>query len=155
MALTFKSFLESDADHAKQLAKTGFWGKAAAGVIFKAADTGKLLLAHRSDQVQEPETWGTWGGALDKGEDPAAGAEREAREETHYTGELKLKHLWTYEDPSGFRYHNYLATVPEEFYPALSWESKGYRWVDYGNWPRPLHFGLAALLKHADKSLLV
>ena len=153
MALSFKSFLESDAEHAKELAKTGFWGKAAAGVIFLAKDTGRLLLAHRSGDVEQPNTWGTWGGAIDQGETPAEAAKREAAEEAGYAGELKLKPLWTFKHPSGFQYHNFLAVVPSEFTPRLTWETQGYSWVEPGKWPKPLHFGMEKLLANAGDKL--
>jgi len=150
MKINFKRFLESDAAHAKALERTGFWGKQGAGVIFYAADTGRYLLAHRSQHIEEPNTWGTWGGALDEGETPREAAEREVREEAGYHGDFDLEELWVYKHPSGFRYTNFLAIVPTEFEPQLDWETQGFEWVEPGKWPEPMHFGLKALLNAVD-----
>lgn len=143
------NIFENDEEHRAQLQKTGFWGAQAAGCIFLARDTGRYLIAHRSPHVQEPNTWGTWGGAIDAGEDPEQAVRREVQEEAGYHGKLLLKHLWTFKHPSGFQYHSYLAIVETEFAPRLDWETQGYAWVEKGRWPRPLHPGLAALLKNA------
>lgn len=141
---------ENDAEHQAELEKTGFWGKQAAGCIFMARDTGRFLIAHRSPYVQEPNTWGTWGGAIDSNEDPEQAVRREVQEEAGYHGPLLLKHLWTFKHPSGFQYHNYLAIVQNEFEPKLDWETQGYAWVEKGQWPQPLHPGLAGLLKNTN-----
>ena len=139
---------ESDAEHAAALEKTGFWGKQAAGCIFLARDTRRYLIAHRSPYVQEPNTWGTWGGAIDSGENPEAALRREIGEEAGYHGPLLLKHLWTFKHSSGFQYHNYLAVVATEFEPQLDWETQGFAWVAKGEWPRPMHPGFAKLLQN-------
>jgi 8-oxo-dGTP pyrophosphatase MutT (NUDIX family) len=147
--LRLYELIEND-EHWDTLDRTGFWGKRGAGVIFKAQDTGRLLIARRSDEVQEPGTWGTWGGALDEGEQPEAAAYREATEETGYSGPVDIKHLWTFKHPNGFQYFNYLATVPSEFKPTLNWETDDYKWVNPGQWPNPLHPGLQALIQNAN-----
>lgn len=139
---------ESDQEHADALAKTGFWGKQAAGCIFLARDTGRYLIAHRSPYVQEPNTWGTWGGAIDSGENPEAALRREIGEEAGYHGPLLLKHLWTFKHSSGFQYHNYLAVVAAEFEPQLDWETQGFAWVEKGEWPQPMHPGFVQLLQN-------
>ena len=46
-----------------------------------ALDTGRILLPHRSQAVEQPGTWGTWGGAIDGKEQPKTAALRELREE--------------------------------------------------------------------------
>lgn len=43
--------------------ETGFWGRRGAGCLFLSNQTERILFAHRSDEVLEPNTWGTWGGA--------------------------------------------------------------------------------------------
>jgi len=138
---------ENDAEHSAAYAKTGFWGRQAAGCVFLAMDTGRLCLAERSWEVLNPGTWGTWGGAIDEGEDPAAAVRREAREETGYNGPMKLIPLYVFSDPSGFKYYNFLALVREEFKPRLNWESSGYKWFEANDWPSPLHPGVVKLLK--------
>ena len=141
---------ESDEEHSAALQDTGFWGKQGAGCVFKAKDTGRFLIAHRSRWVQEPNTWGTWGGAIDANENPKDAMLREIKEETGYSGEIQLQHLWTFEHESGFRYYNFLAIVPTEFEPILDWENQGFAWVEKGQWPTPLHPGFEALLAHTN-----
>ena len=147
-----QDLFENDVEHKKALEKTGFWGKRGAGCLFYAKSTGRYLIAHRSSEVEEPETWGTWGGAVDSGESLEKAAAREAKEETRYKGELQMKPLWVFKHPSGFEYHNFLAIVDEEFIPSLNWENQGYKWVKGGQWPKPLHPGMVALLKHEELS---
>lgn len=138
---------ESDTEHYDTLLKTGFWGRQAAGCIFLAQETGRFCLAHRSQEVLEPDTWGTWGGAIDSDEDPAEAVRREVAEEAGYTGAMQLIPLLVFQAPGGtFRYHNFLAVVPAEFSPELNWETQDYQWVAWGEWPSPLHPGMQKLL---------
>lgn len=138
-----------DAEHGDAMDRTGYWGWAGAGCLFYARDTGRLLLAKRSTDVNEPGTWGTWGGAIDRGERPEDAVRREAGEEAGSdVGELIP--VWTFQDPSGFRYHNFLCVVPHEFEPRLTWETDGSEWVRPGDWPTPLHPGLKALVKRRE-----
>ena len=138
---------ESDTDHWDTLKKTGFWGRQAAGCVFLAQDTGRFCISHRSRAVLEPGTWGTWGGAIDQIENPAEAVRREVAEETEYTGAMQLIPLLVFRAPTGsFRYYNFLAVVPTEFAPELNWETQGYTWVPWGQWPSPLHPGMQQLL---------
>lgn len=124
-----------------------FWGSEGAGGVFVAKDTGRLLLAYRSAYVNEPHTWGTFGGAIDEGEDPKEALEREIKEETGYTGNFKLTPVWVFTKGS-FRFHNFLIEVPKEFKPKLDWETERAEWFDLDKLPDKLHFGLKALLPH-------
>lgn len=142
--------VESDEEHRATLQKTGFWGRKAAGCIFLALDTGRICLPHRSSQVEQPGTWGTWGGAIDGDEDPATAVRREIREEAGYIGNMKLIPLYVFKHPTGFEYYNYLALVPHEFEPALNWETQNIDWFNFGEWPSPLHPGLVKLLSDPD-----
>jgi poly(A) polymerase len=137
-----------------------YWGSEAAGCIFVAKNTGRILLAKRSSEedpqrgVMEPGTWGTWGGKVDWGETPKDAVIREIDEEVGYDSDYKLAFLWTYEDQEeGFQYHNFLVIVPQEFKPKLNWENENSKWVDYGQWPHPMHFGLKALIQHAGHKI--
>jgi 8-oxo-dGTP pyrophosphatase MutT (NUDIX family) len=139
-----------DDDHSAHMAKTGFWGARGAGCIFFAQDTKKFLIAHRSAYVQSPHTWGTWGGAIDRGETPIQAVTREAHEEAGYHGPIKFVPLLVFQARDDgkvvFQYYNFLAIVDQEFTPELNWETQGYEWVDFGDWPEPLHFGMQQLL---------
>jgi 8-oxo-dGTP pyrophosphatase MutT (NUDIX family) len=137
-----------DYEHGEALAKTGFWGKQGAGVMPVAQDTGRILLPHRSSEVEQPGDWGaTWGGAIDAGLDPQEAARKEFFEEAGYTGSMKMIPLKMFEDSSsGFRYYNFLGVVPSEFKPRLNWETQNYQWVKFGDWPQPMHFGFNTIL---------
>ncbi|HOT88113.1 MAG TPA: cell wall hydrolase [Bacteroidales bacterium] len=135
-----------------------YWddGRGAVGGIFIAEDTGRILLAHRSSEVDfEPLTWGTWGGKIDKNESPENALIREIKEETKYNGNYKIVYLWTFTDKKyNFKCHNYLILVPFQFYPRLNWENDNFKWVEWGKWPYPMHFGLEELIKNAGQSLI-
>ncbi len=141
-----------DAEHAQALRTTGFWGKQGAGCIFLAKDTKRILLPFRSRAVEQPHTWGVWGGAIDSNEDPATAVKREVQEEAGYDGNVELVPLVVFEKGT-FRYHNFLAIVDSEFEPNLQWETENFKWVEYGNWPSPLHFGLKYLIEHSGQKI--
>lgn len=140
-----------DAEHFDALRKTGFFGAAGAGCIFLARDTGRILIAHRSEYVQEPNTWGVWGGAINRGEDPLQAVQREAHEETGNGGPFEFVPLYVFQSGT-FRYFNFLCIVDEEFSPHLDWETQGFKWCEWGDWPQPMHFGLKALLSDHDSA---
>lgn len=150
-----KSERENAEDHKQALADTGFWGKKGAGCIVMARDTGRFLIAHRSKHVQEPNTWGTWGGAIDSSEDPQEAAMRELIEETGFDGSVLAEFPLMVFRKGSFAYHNYLFIVDEEYTPELDWENQGYRWCSWGQWPTPLHFGLDGLLRDAGTAKLI
>ena len=149
--LEFISVIEdSDEDtdqHEQALKTTGFWGSAGAGGLILSKDTGRFLIAHRSDEVEEPNTWNLWGGAINSGMSPEGSVKEEIGEETGYSGPMKLIPLYVFKDTkSSFRFYNFLVLIDKEFSPKLDWEAQGYKWVNYGNWPSPIHFGLNAVL---------
>lgn len=142
----FEGFYDDnpDAEHHEALRRTGFFGAAGAGCVFLARSTGRLLICHRSESVEQPGTWGGWGGAINRGENPEEAVQREAYEETGHAGPFHLTPLFVFAK-GDFRYYNYLVTVDEEFTPHEDWESQGYQWCEWGQWPAPLHFGLVSL----------
>jgi len=49
----------------------------------------------------------------------------------------------------GFKFHNFIGIVPEEFAPTLDHENDDAQWFDINNLPKPLHFGTERLLQNA------
>ena len=86
-----------------------------AGLVVKAADTGRVLMIQRALDDDDPAagTWETPGGHLEDGEDPLAAALREWAEETGSTlpGTASVVGSWT--APNGI-YRGYVAVVPTE-----------------------------------------
>lgn len=147
--------INNDLEHRDQLKKTGFWGKRGAGCLFQALDTGRICIAHRSDYVEQPGTWGIWGGAIDDKETPESAVRREAMEESGYGGAMELLPMYIFRSPSGFIYYNFLALVETEFRPRLDWENQGFKWTEFGKWPKPLHPGAKLLLQDAPSLKLM
>jgi 8-oxo-dGTP pyrophosphatase MutT (NUDIX family) len=136
--------------HSSAFARTGFWGAyGGAGGIALARSTGRLLLAQRSRQVLQPGTWGTVGGAIDPGEQPKDAVLREIREELGFHAtEADLHLCYVFRDGrTSFTYHNYIVLVDEEFLPTMNWEVSEHAWIEFGQWPSPLHFGMEAWLQ--------
>jgi hypothetical protein len=44
-------------------------------------------------------------------------------------------------------YYNYTVLVSEEFEPVLNWAVSEHAWVEFGDWPDPLHFGMQTWLQ--------
>jgi 8-oxo-dGTP pyrophosphatase MutT (NUDIX family) len=140
-----------DIEHDEVLRQTGFWGKAAAGSIFLAKNTGRIGIAHRSPNVEQPGTWGTVGGAIDPGEDPQTAAIHEAHEEVGYMqrpGDYLIQ-IDIFQSGT-FRYTTFLYVVEQEFQARLNWENQGFGFFEFGKWPQPLHFGLAGTLSKPE-----
>lgn len=131
------------------LNKTGFWGEAGAGCLPFALNTKRFLFGKRSRDVEEPNTWGIFGGAIDRKESVRRAALREFIEETEYKGRAKeLVLLSEYKHSSGFVYFSYLLTLPTEFKPHLDWETSSFVWCSYSDWPHPLHPKVKVLLNN-------
>jgi 8-oxo-dGTP pyrophosphatase MutT (NUDIX family) len=137
--------IEDETEHFEALQRTGFYGKAGAGCVIVAKDTGRILLPLRSDECEHPGTYGTWGGALNPGDDPETAALREMTEECGYLGAVDLRQLLVFRSGS-FTYHNFLAIVDREFCPVLNWETDEAAWVSLDDLPQNLHHGLRAVL---------
>lgn len=143
--MKIRDILENDdEEHRQVLAQTGFWGNKGAGAIVFAKDTGRMLMPFRSAKVQEPHTWGTWGGAIDQNEDPKQACLRELREESGFSGDvISITHLYRFTKEK-FQYDTFAIIVDSEFVPQLDWETEKAKWMN--DWPSPLHFGLQAVL---------
>jgi 8-oxo-dGTP pyrophosphatase MutT (NUDIX family) len=142
-------------DHAAALRRTGFWGQAAAGCLILALDSGRILIPHRSEHCQQPNTWGTWGGAIDQGESPETAVLRELSEEAGFDAPVDTIPLYVFRHESGFRYHNFLITTAREFEPRINWETRAFAWFDFGDWPQPAHFGLTAFLADPHSNAVI
>lgn len=119
----------------------------ATGALIIAKDSGRILLQQRSSTSAEPNTYGQFGGSIDKNEDVSNALKREIVEETGYDGPMILRPLTVFFDPKkGFKYYNHVALVPYEFDPQINDESGGYKWFSYPQFPQPLHPGLTWLL---------
>lgn len=134
-----------------------FWGTIGAGILPYCTTTKKFLIAYRSEFVNEPNTWEIWGGKLDDQEtnDPKEAAVQELKEETGYSGNVKLIDAHIYEQEKEgkviFTYYNYIGLIDKEFNVTLDWENEGYKWVDISELYQisPKHFGLESLLTNS------
>ena len=106
----------------------GYWGRAAAGILFR--HRGRYLLMLRSGNVLNPFTWGVPGGKVDGDESRWEAAVREVEEETGYDASgARKKHDWTWQAPdAGFQYTTFVVDVDEPFEAVLNWESDDAAW---------------------------
>jgi 8-oxo-dGTP pyrophosphatase MutT (NUDIX family) len=137
--------------HEENLKKTGRWGKKAAGAIIFDPYDNKFIISKRSEEVLEPLTYGTIGGAIDPKEDTITALNRELEEELQAPTTYKFQKLSTFKE-SNFKYDNYVAIAEKPFNInecTLDWENESLEkrslkdWVEEDN----LHFGLKALFK--------
>lgn len=126
----------------------------AAGVLFVASSTGRVLLALRSPYVRAPNCWSVVGGTINDGEKPHEAALREAHEEIGYTGPVVLIPSLLYTRPPRFAYHNFIGLVPTEFKPKLNAEHLTARWFDLGALPAPMHHGTVMLFEEAASQIV-
>jgi ribosomal protein S18 acetylase RimI-like enzyme/8-oxo-dGTP pyrophosphatase MutT (NUDIX family) len=158
--------IEKLADHRNNEGE--YWAgenNSASGILPLCPNTGRIGLALRSEEVDEPGTYGTVGGAVIKGMSPEESAKKELKEETGYSGGIKLIPAYVFKDKD-FKYFNFLGIVPKEFsLRPGSGSSAGLdhadetdhlKWVD---WEEVLkgdsnyHFGLRDLLKHSEAEI--
>jgi 8-oxo-dGTP pyrophosphatase MutT (NUDIX family) len=126
----------------------------AAGILFLAASTGRILLGFRSSAVRAPHRWSVIGGSIERGEGPEEAAVREAREEVKYLGPIVLVPSYVYVRPPKFSYHNFIGLVPAQFRPKLNEEHVEAEWFDLDALPEPLHHGTAMLMREASEQIL-
>jgi 8-oxo-dGTP pyrophosphatase MutT (NUDIX family) len=132
-----------------------FWGNVGAGVL-PISTSGKILVALRSEYVNEPNTWGVWGGKLDDAEDIQQTCKREFIEETNYLHSIELIPAYVFKT-EGFEYHNFIGIVEQEFEPTLNWETQDFKWCSFDKLQdlEPKHFGLENLLKDPKSLKLI
>ena len=127
----------------------------AAGALIHALDTGRWLVVKRSKQVDDGNCWCSVGGKIVRGESAKQAARREIGEEIGYWGEMRLYPALVYEE-SWLRFYNHIGVVDKEFVPQLNWESQSHQWIqDLEKVPKPVHFGLKALLADSKSQRLI
>lgn len=105
------------------------WGRfGAAGLL--AHHDGHVLLQHRAKLTIGGGTWGVFGGARNRDEDPVTAALRETAEESTLDTAAVAVRALMHEDHGGWGYDTVIGTVPGllEVAPA-SWESRDAAWV--------------------------
>ena len=140
----------------------GFWGNQASGILPICESTGRILIGLRSLNVNEPHTWGNFGGAIgldDNGMEeeslsPKDNALKEMEEELGYYGDIRLIDSYIFEQ-DGFRYSNYIGLVREEFEPELNWETETTKWVSFDELlsQNDKHYGLIAHIENSSEQL--
>lgn len=150
---TYESFNEGEYDVFVNKSGKPFWGDYGAGVLTICTTTGRILVALRSEYVNEPRTWGIFGGMIDDKKEqrnPEIAAKREMREETGMDKDFKVIPAYVYKT-DGFQYHNFIGLVDDEFKASLDWENEDSKWVTLDELKklRPKHFGLDALIKNS------
>lgn len=142
--------------HADALERTGFWGARGAGCIVVCPKTHRFLLNLRGE-VEQPGTWGVWGGAVDDGEELLDAALREFREESLVSVPLRIPSTEPcYVFRKGdFSYSTFIVEVDNEFAVRKSKETAGFGWFTLDQLPDPLHFGVVALLECREARALL
>ena len=112
------------------------------GALIFAKDTERFLFLHRTRSSQ-PNTWGIVGGTIEQSETAWIALKREIQEEIGEIEIVKSIPLETFVSrDKKFYFYTYMCLVDKEFRPSLNDEHNGYAWVEYTNWPKPLHYGL-------------
>lgn len=150
---TFEAFNEGEYDAFDNKSGKPFWGDYGAGVLNICTSTGRILVALRSEYVNEPRTWCIFGGMIDDKKEqanPELAAKREMQEETGLTGDFQVIPAYVFKT-DGFTYYNFIGLVDKEFKASLDWENEDSKWVTLAELHRltPKHFGLEALIKNS------
>lgn len=146
-------YAEYDNDNGEE-----FWGNVAAGVLPYCKETKRFLINFRSEEVNEPHTWGIWGGKLDNDENIEDAVIREFEEESQYSDNIELISAYVFQNPNGdFKYYNFIGIIENEFTPVLDWESEDFKWVTedelYNH--EDMHFGLEGLLNDTKTKKII
>ena len=109
------------------------WGLfGAAGVVFVSVDGGGVplvMLQLRSAFSHEGGTWSCPGGALEYGEEPLAGAMREASEEVGVPEEARYLGEHVFDPAPEWRYTTVVVEVDGPFGLSMNFESDAVEWV--------------------------
>jgi 8-oxo-dGTP pyrophosphatase MutT (NUDIX family) len=109
--------------------------------------------------VEEPDTWGTTGGAVPRGEtNDFASAVRETREEVGSIPRYRpvRQYVWKAPAPGTFQYTTFILECldPDWLPDAFNWEAQDARWVSLDEAASlDLHFGLSDLLNKLGESV--
>lgn len=124
----------------------------AAGTIFLAKDTSRVLLNFRAQKISKGSTFGFWGGKMEHGETVMECLHREINEECgfvpEYSNILPLD-IYTSDDKQ-FMYYSFVTIVDSEFIPRINEESDGYLWCNMNHFPRQLHTGAKMILGNSS-----
>jgi 8-oxo-dGTP pyrophosphatase MutT (NUDIX family) len=120
----------------------------AAGVVFvvRFPDAPRVMLQKRSQFAHEGGTWSCAGGALDEGEQPLAGALREASEEIGpIPPGIRVLGSTVFQPATDWSYTTFVVEVPGEFGASINFETDAIAWDTPDEVEqRPLHAGFAA-----------
>ena len=117
------------------------------GALIYSLNTKRFLFLHRS-RGKRKDCWGLVGGTNEEKESPWDALRREIVEEIGDVSIKKAIPLETFvSNDENFSFHTYLCLVEEEFLPTLNEEHNGYAWVEFKQWPKPLHQGLRNTLQ--------
>lgn len=134
--------------------------KTAVGALIVSTATKRVLLNMRSPHKTHGYHWSLWGGMMEENEIPKETLLRELREEMGFVPDIERIYpfdIFESRDKS-FRYYTFVCIVKEEFVPQINKEAVGYSWVNFGLWPKPMHFGAKKSLTTAramDKLRLI
>lgn len=93
--------------------------KFAAGVLPYCPKSGRFLISKRGPNISNPNEWTNFGGGSEQGENIVQTAVREFREESGYSGSVKLvKSFPTKNAKDGITFYNFIGLVPKEFKPT-------------------------------------
>jgi 8-oxo-dGTP pyrophosphatase MutT (NUDIX family) len=125
----------------------------AAGGLIISKSTGDILIALRSSEVENPDTYGIFGGRFDDFELPEDALEREIFEETGYPifGTYQQLSVF-YSEEHDFVYHTHVAFAPDNFQAVLNWEHSSAEWVSLEELKKinkdKLHHGISKLIEN-------